>query len=62
MYTDEYNATLQLSGKMETPCGESFYYIYKGFLQKVALRIRAIPVGNKMNGHIMFFKFTNKNE
>lgn len=59
MYTDEYNATLQLSGKMETPCGESFYYIYKGFLQKVALRI---SVGNKMNGHIIFFKFTNKNE
>lgn len=54
MYTDEYNATLQLSGKMETPCGESFYYIYKGFLQKVALRIRVIPVGNKMNGHIIF--------
>lgn len=39
MYTDEYNATLQLSGKMETPCGESFYYIYKGFLQKVALTL-----------------------
>lgn len=38
MYTDEYNATLQLSGKMETPCGESFYYVLQTVFTKSSFK------------------------